>query len=205
MIRVTRAPEPANFNGLVRDPGLTFLRANPAPTNKQFRRHSYWTRVLPDLRSSYNSVCAYTCMYRVGSDSVDHFMPKVDRPNLAYEWDNYRLASQRVNSHKGNSQDVIDPFVVSNGSFVIDFPSCLVKPAAGLRKAPEAAVIKTIEVLRLNLDDTFVQERCDLMVEFAYGRVTIEFLENRYPFLAEEVRRQELETTAAEIFKLRVA
>lgn len=99
-------------------------------------------------------------MYFVAPGSVDHFVPKSRRPDLAYEWSNYRLALPQVNSYKGDSTDVIDPFVVHEGWFVLDFPSCLVRPALALPSATTEQIEKTVQVLKLNDADHFVQERC---------------------------------------------
>jgi len=53
------------------------------------------------MYEAYDGVCAYTGMrmHRVLSDpTIDHFVPKSKRPDLAYEWTNYRLALAKVDS-----------------------------------------------------------------------------------------------------------
>lgn len=196
--------EPANFEAKVRIPGNNFLASNPNPNGKQFKPNSFWKTAKKELHAAYKGVCAYTCMYIMLPDSsVDHFLPKSSHPGLAYEWKNYRLSAPRVNLYKGDSIELIDPVGMTDKLFNLDFPSCLVIPAQGLGDALRARVDRTIEKLKLNLDDTFVQERCDMMVEYARGDVTLEFLSRRYPFLALEVKRQGLEGNVINIFKNR--
>jgi len=130
-------------------------------------------------------------------------MPKSRYPQLAYEWDNYRLALPRINNHKGDSTDVIDPFIVQSGWFVMDFPSCLFKAGHGLPRLRVEQINKSIKVLKLNDDDCLVQERANIMFDFAKGDITLAFLKRRYPFLASEIVRQGIETTAYTLFKQR--
>ena len=51
-------------------------------------------------------------------------------------------------------------------------------------------VLATIKNLKLNDHDSFVQDRCDVMVKFASGDVSLAYLTKRRPFLATEVVRQ---------------
>lgn len=159
---------------------------------------------MDELTIAYKQICAYSCLYLVTEASVDHFIPKSYCPKLAYEWDNYRLALPRINMHKGDSQDVIDPFVVQPGWFVMDFPSCLMKAGQGLPRLRVDQINKSIQTLKLNDDDRLVQDRCEVMRAFAKGEVTLAFLQKRYPFLASEIVRQGIETTAWTLFKTRL-
>ncbi|MCP4489649.1 MAG: hypothetical protein GY820_20390 [Gammaproteobacteria bacterium] len=199
MINVGGQPEPGNFDSEVRQPGANFLEKKA--NNPQLKFKNLWKKVSRDLHAAYGGICAYTCMYILPPGSVDHFFPKSAHPDLAYEWSNYRLASQRVNQHKGDSTEVIDPFNVQAGWFVLDFPSCLVRSGENLSALVREQVENTIRILKLNDDDTLVQERCDMMVMYTDGEVEIGFLARRYPFLADEIHRQNIEDTVADIFK----
>ncbi|MDO8723099.1 MAG: hypothetical protein Q7J31_12885 [Syntrophales bacterium] len=203
MIRVTPQPEPRDFNKKVRERGQRFIATNPRPTGKQFKKKAFWKSAANDLRAAYGGICAYTCFYILSSASVDHFLPKSLYPKLAYEWSNFRLSRPQVNQYKADSMEVIDPFVAQTGWFVLDFPSCLVRPSNGLPAVITEQVNKSIQILKINEDDTFVQERCDLMLDFAEGKVTLTFLSKRYPFLATEIVRQGIQTTAITLFKRR--
>ena len=129
-------------------------------------------------------------MYILSPGSLDHFLPASRFRHLAYEWNNYRLACGQVNSYKGDSTDIIDPFLVRDGWFVIDFPSCLVRPAAELPQQIKEQIERSIEVLKLNSADHFVQERCDIILEFLGGHLSLDFLFRRYPFVGKEIERR---------------
>ena len=201
MIPVALQPEPAGFNANVREPGQRFLAVKPHPSNKDFKGNTFWKWAATELHAAYRGICAYTCFYQMQPGSIDHFLPKSSYPNLAYEWGNLRLASHRVNLYKRDSVDVVDPFAVQPHWFAMDVPSCLIRPGDGLDEPLTSQIQRTIDVLRLNSDDVFVQERCDMMYAYARGDVSLDFLRRRCPFLAAEIERQGLQATASAIFK----
>jgi hypothetical protein len=202
LIPVLKQQEPAGFDANVRRKGASFLAKFPNPTNNDFKPAQFWKWAAHELYEAYRRICAYSCVYMPSPPgTIDHFLPKSKHPNQAYEWDNLRLASHRMNNNKGNSMDVIDPFLVQPGWFVLDFPSCLVRPGDGLEPELTEQISKTIDILKLNDDDSLVQDRCDMMMDFADGEVTISFLQKRYPFLACEIIRQGIQNTANQIFK----
>lgn len=196
MIRVAAALEYPNFDAEVRAPGLAFLAACPSPTSDDFRKKSFWNKATKELHAAYSGICAYTAMYLPEQWSVDHFLPKSNYPALAYEWNNFRLASGRVNNSKGNQIDIIDPFQVENNWFHMDIPACLLKPNPDLEKPLRNRISGTINSLRLNQDDNYVQERCNILIDYAREDISSNFLQRRYPFLAKEVERQALDQLA---------
>ena len=201
LIPVSLQIEPHNFDVDVRIPGKKFLAKTPNPTSEEFKKNSFWKNIAKEIYEAYSRVCAYTCNYiEAPSGTIDHFKSKSSHPQLAYEWENYRLCVHRVNGYKGVN-DIIDPFIVRPGWFVIDFPSCLVKPGDGLEESIRMQVEETIKILRLNDDDSFVQDRCEMMLMFAKKEVALEFLKKRRPFLAVEIERQGIEHAAAGLFK----
>ena len=200
MIPVQAQPEYPEFDGQVRRRGLAFLRNNPNPSSSDFRNHNYWSAALGDLFAAYDRKCAYTTRELVQTGSVDHFRPKSKYPRLAYEWDNYRLARKAINSRKGDSEEVVDPFDVREGWFTLDLPSCLIKPGRGISTDIRRAVNATINVLGLNRDEKLVEERCNLMVSLADGHITLEYLDRHYPFLSLEVNRQGVHASLKVIF-----
>lgn len=201
MIRLTLKDEPAGFDKKVRRRGAAFLRGNPAPTGKEFLPHGYWKDAAKDLHAAYSGICAYSCMLIPPPGTVDHFFPKSSYPQLAYEWSNYRLSSHRLNTYKAESTQVIDPFVVQPGWFVLDVPSCLIKPGSALNDVVSEQVRATIDLLKLNADDYLVQERCDILMSYATGDLSIGFLARRYPFLAFELERQGIQEAVRGMLK----
>lgn len=201
MIPVTPKPEPSNFNQKVRRRGKQFLKQHGIPAKSSGFRN-YWTEIVSDLHHLYDGICAYTCIYLVSSGTVDHFLPKSKYPCLAYEWSNYRLTSAIINNRKGE-EDILDPFVVQSGWFKIEFPSCLVKIGDLIPRERVQKATHTINILKLNADDALVQERCDIIMHYVDGNVTLQFLERRYPFIAMEIRRQDLVNDIRDVFKRR--
>lgn len=202
MIPMQMKAEPASFDASVRQPGKEFLKKTPRPTSKEFNRNAYWKNSSNELHAAYSGVCAYSCFYIMPpGGTTDHFLPKSTHPEDAYEWSNYRFCSHQMNLNKSDSVEIIDPFIVQPGWFVLDTPSCLIFAGSGLTNILTTQIETTIRILRLNDDDRYVQERCNLMMDFASGDVTLAHLSRRYPFLAAEIQRQNLQTTAADIFK----
>ena len=202
MIPVTPQTEPSGFDANVRQRGKLFLGSNLSPRSEDFKPHMYWKWAAVELYEAYRHICAYSCMYiPIGPGTIDHFQPKTKYPATAFEWGNFRLALHKMNTNKGDNENIIDPFLVQPGWFVLDFPSCLVRPGDGLEDKLRVQIENSIQVLKLNKDDGLVQERCDIMVMFSQGEVRLAFLEKRYPFLAVEIVRQAIQSTAHEIFK----
>ncbi len=199
MIFVQERLEPVNFNASVRSLGNAFLarKGGVAPTSSEWKANRYWGNCLADLRSEYSAICAYTASW-IAIDAghaigtVDHYIPKDEAPELAYEWSNYRFCNPRVNTNKDNKLDVMDPFKILDGWFTIDFTTFRVVPADGLPSYLEDAVNATITRLKLNLDDRLVQARVDRIQEYVDGLITFAYLQSKYPFIAMELDRQGL-------------
>jgi hypothetical protein len=165
------------------------LRINPNPTTKQFNKHAFWKAALPWLKTAHGNICAFSSLWIPGQCSVDHFEPKSVRPDLAYEWSNYRLATDRINNNKADSTRVLDPFQIQNGWFALDLANLYVGPGDGLAPNIRDQVEETITILRLN-DDVWVEIRFEVLRDFLNGTVALDFLQRRYPFIAAEVARQ---------------
>jgi hypothetical protein len=203
MRHINPQPEPGVFKDRVRTPGRRFLkRLGRTPTTKEFNSHSYWREILPQLHDSYGGICAYSCHwipYDTGADTVEHFLPKSIDPQQAYEWKNYRLVCATLNGRKGTHSDVLDPFKVQNGWFVLDFPSLQVKPDRGLNDALKAQIWATITRLGLNDDGTCLKSRAKYIRDYCMGCVNMKHLQQDAPFIAYELKRQGLEHTINDI------
>lgn len=188
MIHVDLQPEPAYFDAKVRKLGAAALAraADPLP--------SHWRHCLDDLHKAYQGICAYLCIYiprGTGGCTVEHFVAKSSSPNLAYEWNNYRLACSLMNARKNVFDDVLDPFNVITGWFQLEFSGLQVLPAPELSPSDAKAVQDTID--RLNLNDQECRDaRAEWYDEYRRGHVDFDFLKRRSPFVAIEVERQGL-------------
>ena len=190
MFRVIAQPEPSKFDELVRKPGLRFLADCPQPTQKQWNSRSYWRRILSVLHDTYSGICGYSCHwipFDTGADTVEHFKPKTQFPNDAYEWSNYRLVCQLLNSRKGSKQ-ILDPFKIKDGWFIIEFPSLLVKPAPNLKKAKFEKVKNTRDVLGLNDEATCMRQRHKYVLDYCNGEINFAHLVRNAPFLAKQMQ-----------------
>ena len=170
----------------------------------------YWRACLDDLHQRYGGICAYLCIYiprGVGSPTVDHYLGKNSCVKAArtaptdaaaaealepvYEWSNYRLAAQLMNARKDEHADIIDPFEVNEGWFVLVFPSLEVLPAPGLSEAVHQRVQTTITRLKLN-DAECRAARAEYLTAYLSETdpIPFSFLRRRSPFVAHELRRQ---------------
>ncbi len=197
MMPVEPQPEPDVFDRLVRIPGKNFLKqlSSAKPTDKEWNRHAYWKSIRPQLKKCYNCVCAYYAHWIPPGSSyatVDHYIPKSVEPRLAYEWSNFRLACEIANQRKREFQDVLDPFQIEDNWFILDFPSLLLKPHPDLPANIQEQVWATINRLRLNDDQTLVEERSHWIKQYCLG-AGFRFLKVNAPFIAYELMRQNLE------------
>ncbi len=195
LIPVARRPEPADFAIKVRVPGQTFLRLTPKPTQEQYRAHSYWRACLQQLHSAYHQVCAYSSIWIPTGYTIDHFRPKGRYQKLAYEWSNYRLALDFVNNNKKDSEVVLDPFVIQSGWFILDVATLWVRPEPTLAAPIRVRVQSSIDVLKLN-DSRLVNVRFQIFRGYIDGVQHIDRIEEKYPFIAAEIRRQRIKTSA---------
>jgi len=193
VIPVAPQPEPADFDTKVRIPGQAFVKAHPHPTDWK----DHWRKCLGDLTTAYKRICAYSAHWispGEGVASVDHFIPKSKKgigPKKAYEWDNFRLASLRMNARKGDHEDVLDPFKITNETFAIDFATLRPEPGPKVSQSLTRKVDATIRRLKLD-DNVCVESRADWLRLYCDKDLTLQGLRKRAPFLAYEIRRQGL-------------
>ncbi len=195
MMHVDAQPEPEIFPGRVREPGNQFLAVIPNPTAKQWSTRNYWTRVSGEMHKAYCGICMYSCHwipFDTGSKTIEHFLPKTTYPREAYEWSNYRLVCGTLNGRKSDYEDVLDPFVIRDGMFVISFPSILVKPSRSLTPSQRREVQATVKRLGLNDEGTCLQARVNYVNFYCRDLVSFDYLEEEAPFIAFELKRQQL-------------
>ncbi|RLS51653.1 MAG: hypothetical protein DWH91_18350 [Planctomycetota bacterium] len=214
MIPVSPAPEPADFDSTVRQPGLRLIAEKigekPIRSRKKgkpFKKlagvdardkipadefKDYWREAIDDMLIAYNRICAYSCfrIHRVtGAASVDHMAPKSRRWDQVYEWSNYRLASSRMNARKNNFEDILDPFEIENGWFQLADFGFAVCANPELNQDMTKRVKATI--LRLNLNDEHhLTQREDDIDSYVSGDWSWQELVKQSPFVARELLRQ---------------
>jgi hypothetical protein len=190
MIPVIRQQEPECFNEKVRIPGQNFLKSNSHLSSRLLQQHNYWRYIKGDLYRLYQSICAYTGEWLPDTTAtVDHFIPKSIDPQSAYEWDNYRLTTDKMNNIKGNNTGLIDPFKVKAGWFVLGLPGCYIKPCEMLNEDDGKKVQETIDILKLNSSE-HSNKRYHIICDYINNNITFDFLRDKYPYIAFEIERQ---------------
>lgn len=198
MIPVKLQLEPKDFDRKIRNKGAQFLRDKEISSSRDWKNREYWQEALPDMRESYKHVCSYCAQWiphGTGRHSIDHFIPKTEQPELAYEWTNFRYVSARFNSRKG-TRDILDPFELQVDSFFINFTSFFIHPNTNLSVVRLEKAKKTIEYLKLNSDDNLVNERKEYFLLYRNNDISFNHLLTRAPFIAYEVERQKMRLVA---------
>jgi uncharacterized protein (TIGR02646 family) len=184
VIRVAPQPEPPDFDERVRKPGEKAL------TSRGRKLPPLWRECLTDLHRAYSGICAYAAIYIdvTGSPGVDHYVAKSSDRRLAYEWSNYRLACGLMNARKGAFDEVLDPFEIEDGWFLLNEIDGGVRPNPDLEPPVRKRVQDTID--RLGLDGSeFRQHRLAYIDGFEAGRMDFDWLRNQSPFVARELVR----------------
>lgn len=212
MIPVVLAQEPADFERVVRQPGLSAIdelvgrtprlrrggqkRGKVADVESAIPAASFppfWRFALDDMMVAYHQRCAYLAVWIevTGNPTVDHVAPVSQAWDKVYEWSNYRLCTGVVNAKKGTLADLVDPVHVGVGWFALDLSSYSVVRAATAPAAYHRAIDRTLPLL--NLPDC-----CKLRQQYVEdywrgpdeGGISLAYLERRAPFVAAELRRQ---------------
>lgn len=210
MIKCSPSDPPPNYEDDVKKPGDAFLRHNSNPTHREWKRHSYWSKIHSFLYDQNSGLCQYCASWSPRSSqlssshnhtSVDHYLPKSKHTSLAYEWSNYRLCRARLNNYKSDFEDVLDPFTISDDWFFLDFSSFLIKPSAGINSEVKKQVSDSISRLRLNSDNDYVNERISVIREYTLGRFNFELIREKYPFIAYQIKFQNFDTNFKDKYK----
>lgn len=196
MMPVQRQPEPADFDIKVRRKGLPVLKTcPPPPVPSSFWNHKeYWRESLDDLMEAYGQLCAYTA-FRIertsGARTVDHFLSKSRYPKRAYEWENFRLVSNRMNGRKGEHEDVLDPFEMAVDTFGINIVSGEVYVHADCPEHHKALAKSTINRLKLNSPEVCL-DRQDYITRTLNREWTVDLARKHCPFIVHCLETQRL-------------
>lgn len=198
MIPVQLKSEPKDFDNKVRQNGLLWLSRKgidlnaPAPPRTRFKQ--CWTTTIKELWEAYSGICAYYAFfieYPSGAVTTDHFVPKLKgHSSQVYEWKNLRLACFGANRRKGEFTDVLDPFSIEQGTFIMSFPDGKITSGSKLNKKRCKQVNETIERLKLNAP-SLCKMRMNHFEQYLKHRMP-EILEQMNPFVFYEAKRQGL-------------
>jgi uncharacterized protein (TIGR02646 family) len=157
MIPVAPQLEPADFDRIVRQPGLAWLNSRGIPLNgpppKRTIFPPFWTHSNESLWIAYKGKCAYLAIFFefvTGASSTDHFVAKSKDPGRTYEWDNYRLSCLGPNRNKNKFDDVLDPIGLAPDTFVLNLVSGDIHPNPNLPTPDKKLASNTIKRLKLD-------------------------------------------------------
>lgn len=186
MIRVQRVPEPAAFDKEGRQRGNAWLAANPGAK----RPIDLWSPFKNELCDGFRSLCGYAGMLDPTGGTVDHYLSFRNHPELAYEWSNYRFASNTMNTIKRNADDaVLDPHEIGDGWFEIILPSLQMRVTEHVPPEHRARAEATLLRLKLRDDERIIRWRQSWYELYRKGELTLEGLARVAPLIADAVRR----------------
>ncbi len=184
MMRFRPAPEPPDFDTRCRQPGLAWLARNPPPK----RPKDFWSPFRLSLATAFEQLCAYSCQHEpVGT--VDHFLSCHDHRERAYDWQNYRFASQWINSSK-KTCEVLDPFEVGDDWFEILLPSLQLVTTDRVPPADRARAEQTLTRLHLRDDERVIRQRAVWYELYRQGDLSLTGLRQMAPLIARAVDKQ---------------
>lgn len=184
MIPVARVTEPPDFDAQVRQPGQQWLLRNPHVE----RPRDLWSPFRARLMEGFQKRCGYTAMWDLNG-TVDHFRSVKRDRSLAYEWSNYRYASQWLNSSK-RAGEVLDPYEVGAGWFEVLLPSLQLVMTPKVPPELRPLVEATLRTLPLVHDERVLRQRRAWYAEYQAGRLSLEGLRVMAPLIAAAVEKQ---------------
>lgn len=187
MIPVRRVPKPRGFDAAVKSPGAKWLKDNPGAK----RPKALWSKYSGDLAEGFSNLCGYAAMLDPTGGTVDHYLSFKNRPDLAYEWSNYRFASGTMNSTKRNADDtVLDPFEIGEGWFEILLPSLQMRITDAVPPSLRQKAEFTLQRLKLRDGEAVLRWRQSWYDMYRKGKLTLDGLEEVAPLIAAAVRAQ---------------
>ena len=187
MIRFALVPCPSEFDERCRRVGLAWLAEHPDAT----RPKDFWSPFKSRLAAGFGDLCAYSCMYEpVGT--VDHYLSTTNHRALAYDWSNYRFASQWINSSKQTADEaVLDPLQVGDDWFEILLPSLQLVLSDAVPEEHRARAAYTLERLHLRDDERVIRQRRAWYRMYQEHQLTLAGLRMKAPLIARAVEKQQ--------------
>lgn len=187
MIPVEPTDAPAGFDEHVRAPGLDWIERRP---HVHARFPDYWRWCEPHLRAAFHERCGWAAMH-ITSGCIEHFISqadcRVDQPELAYDWRNYRYVMPELNSRKGR-HGLLDPFTVRPGWFRISLPSLRLRVTDAVPSEYREQAKFTMDQLELDRGFKLMRMRERHMALYMAGRRRLDDLDEDAPLIAEAIR-----------------
>ena len=178
-------PEPADFDAECRQKGNRWLASHPGAATSSYP--GYWAKYENELATAFHQRCGWWAMW-IAEGAVEHFLSRKNRPDLAYEWSNYRYIAGSVNSSKGNHDNkVLDPFEVQNGWFEVLLPSMQLVVTPMLPAHLLARAEFTLNQLKLRHGSKVVRCRQRWYQQYKDGKLSMDGLRANAPLVADAV------------------
>lgn len=197
MIRVEKPGEPQLFDERCRQPGKKWLAEHP---NGNPRGNPLWSAFRGDLRESFHGRCGFLGHW-IHRGTVDHWASLKNRPDLAYEWRNYRHVAGEINSAKKPDWDgkLLDPFEITGDWFEIHLPSMQLVFVGDVPDEVRARVEFTLEKLHLRDGEEVIRTRSEWVKQYEQGNLSLAGLQYFAPLVARAIAKRDglsLEATA---------
>ncbi len=119
---------------------------------------------------------------------------------MAYEWSNYRFASQTLNASKRCDDDaILDPYMVESGWFEILLPSLQMRVAEAVPPELRAKAECTIKRLKLQDGEKIIRWRRQWYSLYQRQLLSLDGLREVAPLIAEAVDRERIAGTTRPI------
>jgi hypothetical protein len=192
VIPVAKVARPVGYAS-VKTGGDAWLKANPTAK----RPKDLWSVFLPELADGFSHLCGYAAMLDPTGGTVDHYLSWKNRPDLAYEWSNFRFVSAVLNSSKRTADDtVLDPYLVKSGWFEIILPSLQMRVTDKVPASHRARAVFTLKRLKLGDGEKIVRWRRHYYARYEAGQLDVDGLRAFAPLIADAVEREQLAKAA---------
>lgn len=188
MIPVAKVARPSGYAS-IKTGGDNWLRANPTAK----RPKDLWSPFLPELAEGFAHLCGYAAMLDPTGGTVDHYLSWKNRPDLAYEWSNFRFVSYILNSSKKTADaTVLDPYLVKSGWFEIILPSLQMRLTSKVPAAFKAIAEFTLKRLKLGDGEKIIRWRRHYYARYEAGQLELDGLRVFAPLVADAAERAEI-------------
>lgn len=192
MIPVAEVRKPNDYDS-TKQLGDAWLRANPGAR----RPKPLWLPFLKHLEEGFSSLCGYAAMLDPTGGTVDHYLSWSKRPDLAYEWTNFRFVSATINASKRTADDaVLDPYVVMSGWFEILLPSLQMCVTDKVPAEQRAIAEFTLKRLKLRDGERIIRWRRHWYEKYQEGKLDLDGLRDWAPLIADAVVREQRSAAA---------
>lgn len=184
-------PEPDHFDTNCRKAGSVWLTANP--DTDCHKAANLWSPFRDALREGFSRRCGYLAIKLHCGGVVDHYVSCNEDRSKAFEWSNYRYASETVNSRKQaldrKKVRVLDPFAVQEGWFRVLLPSFELVLTDAVPASVRSRAQETIERLGLDKGYEAIEARWSVYEShWSNGVIDMVGLRRDAPLIADAVK-----------------